>query len=110
MESLTSPVMAVSTPVQAPLLVMYIAICSCDTGYTLNGTAERTCQANGRWIGVCLLVKVRYWSAAINCTSVYVCTYVWVPNCMFILVLLVFTMCASLVALVELLDLLHLST
>ena len=28
-----------------------VARYSCDTGYTLNGTAERTCQANGEWSG-----------------------------------------------------------
>ena len=28
-----------------------VARYSCDRGYTLNGTAERTCQANGRWNG-----------------------------------------------------------
>ena len=26
-----------------------VARYSCDTGYTLNGPAERTCQADGRW-------------------------------------------------------------
>ena len=28
-----------------------VARYSCDTGYTLNGTAERTCQANREWSG-----------------------------------------------------------
>ena len=28
-----------------------VARYSCDTGYTLNGPAERTCQADGRWNG-----------------------------------------------------------
>ena len=28
-----------------------IARYSCDTGYTLNGLAERTCQADGQWNG-----------------------------------------------------------
>ena len=28
-----------------------VARYSCDTGYTLNGTAERTCQANRQWSG-----------------------------------------------------------
>jgi len=28
-----------------------VARYSCDTGYMLNGTAERTCQANGQWNG-----------------------------------------------------------
>ena len=28
-----------------------VASYSCDTGYTLNGPAERTCQADGRWNG-----------------------------------------------------------
>ena len=27
------------------------AVYSCDNEYTLNGTAERTCQANGQWSG-----------------------------------------------------------
>ncbi len=26
-----------------------VARYSCDTGYTLNGPAERTCQADGQW-------------------------------------------------------------
>ena len=28
-----------------------VARYSCDTGYTLYGPAERTCQADGRWNG-----------------------------------------------------------
>ena len=28
-----------------------VARYSCDSGYTLNGPAERTCQADGRWSG-----------------------------------------------------------
>ena len=28
-----------------------VARYSCDTGYTLNGPAERTCQADGQWNG-----------------------------------------------------------
>ncbi len=28
-----------------------VARYSCDTGYTLNGPAERTCQANELWSG-----------------------------------------------------------
>ena len=28
-----------------------VARYSCDRGYTLNGPAERTCQADGRWNG-----------------------------------------------------------
>ena len=28
-----------------------VAKYSCDTGYTLSGTAERTCQAEGIWNG-----------------------------------------------------------
>ena len=28
-----------------------VARYSCDTGYTLNGPAERTCQADGQWSG-----------------------------------------------------------
>ena len=28
-----------------------VAKYSCDAGYTLNGTSERTCQADGRWNG-----------------------------------------------------------
>ena len=28
-----------------------VARYSCDTGYTLSGPAERTCQANGLWNG-----------------------------------------------------------
>ena len=28
-----------------------VARYSCDTGYTLNGPAERICQANGQWNG-----------------------------------------------------------
>ena len=28
-----------------------VARYSCDTGYTLNGPAERTCQADERWNG-----------------------------------------------------------
>ena len=28
-----------------------VAKYSCDIGYTLNGPAERTCQADGRWNG-----------------------------------------------------------
>ena len=28
-----------------------VARYSCDTGYTLNGPAERTCQANKEWSG-----------------------------------------------------------
>ena len=28
-----------------------VARYSCDTGYTLNGPAERTCLADGRWNG-----------------------------------------------------------
>ena len=28
-----------------------VARYSCETGYTQNGTAERTCQADGQWSG-----------------------------------------------------------
>ena len=28
-----------------------VARYSCDAGYTLNGTSERTCQADGQWNG-----------------------------------------------------------
>ena len=28
-----------------------VARYSCDTGYTVSGPAERTCQADGRWNG-----------------------------------------------------------
>ena len=28
-----------------------VARYSCDTGYTLNGPAQRTCQPNGQWSG-----------------------------------------------------------
>ena len=28
-----------------------VAKYSCDTGYTLNGAAETTCQADGQWSG-----------------------------------------------------------
>ena len=28
-----------------------VARYSCDTGYTLNGPAQRTCQADGQWSG-----------------------------------------------------------
>ena len=28
-----------------------VARYSCDTRYTLNGPAQRTCQANGQWSG-----------------------------------------------------------
>ena len=28
-----------------------VARYSCDTGYTRNGLAERTCQTNGQWNG-----------------------------------------------------------
>ena len=28
-----------------------VARYSCDTGYILNGTAERICQADGQWSG-----------------------------------------------------------
>ena len=45
-----------------------VARYSCDTGYTLNGPAERTCQADGRWNGsepTCecyrVLEKYRFW-------------------------------------------------
>ena len=28
-----------------------VAVYSCDSGYKLNGSAKRTCQANGQWDG-----------------------------------------------------------
>ena len=41
---------------------------SCDTGYTLNGPAERTCQADGQWNGSAPTCE-REIVLAINCAA-----------------------------------------
>ena len=45
-----------------------VARYSCDTGYILNGTAERTCQANGEWSGSAPTCERELWGAMIKCT------------------------------------------
>ena len=49
-----------------------VARYSCDTGYTLNGPAERTCQADGRWNGSVPTCGSELWDAMIKCTN-YAC-------------------------------------
>ena len=59
-----------------------VARYSCDTGYTLNGPAERTCQADGRWNGsvptceseilewchsLCFLIAIVLYSCSCTC-------------------------------------------
>ena len=46
-----------------------VARYSCDTGYTLNGPAERTCQANERWNGSVPTCESEFWGAMIKCTN-----------------------------------------
>ena len=47
-----------------------VAIYSYDTRYTLNGPAERACQADGQWSGSVPTCDNETQPAAINCTSV----------------------------------------
>ena len=51
-----------------------VAKYSCDTGYTLNGPAERTCQADGQWNGSVPTCKGEMLQCSNQlCCSAYVC-------------------------------------
>ena len=43
-----------------------VARYSCDTGYTVSGPAERTCQADGRWNGSVPTCGSEFWVAMIK--------------------------------------------
>ena len=48
-----------------------VAIFSCDTGYTLNGGATKTCESDGMWSGldpVCQRKWNGMWTFFIECT------------------------------------------
>ena len=55
-----------------------VARYSCDTGYTLNGPAERTCQADGRWNGSVPTCEGEI-VPAINCAVDNVCILTLLP-------------------------------
>ena len=46
-----------------------VARYSCDTGYTRNGPAERTCQANGEWSGSAPTCDSEY--------TLFMCPWMW---------------------------------
>ena len=46
-----------------------VARYSCDRRYTLNGTAERTCQADGRWNGSVPTCDSEY--------TLFTCPWMW---------------------------------
>ena len=72
-----------------------VARYSCDTGYTASGTAERTCQADGRWNGsvpICEseILGCHAWSSIlilhilchlynVHCLCMYLYTYSIMP-------------------------------
>lgn len=45
-----------------------VAIYSCDTGYTLTGDPERTCQADGQWSGAAPICEEQDSCANIDCS------------------------------------------
>ena len=60
-----------------------VARYSCDTGYTLIGPAERTCQADGRWNGSVPRCESKLW-------ALHQILCLWVCNCSFSALTIIF--------------------
>ena len=69
-----------------------VARYSCDTGYTLNGTAERTCQADGQWNGSVPKCESEIDTGGVVTKCAYCKCDVYCHNCMNVIMLYAFSL------------------